>query len=148
MDKSGNNIAGGAGIPIEDPPFRVGKKFSPQPKPLNASGQQWTCGVEARDRLATHIAGLEIRCVSTDIDVYGREFALCSVAGEDLNGWMVREGWALAYVKYSLPTSLSRNRPEHDRVDYGKAHSLRPGIGVTATTRWLSSERSVLTRLF
>jgi len=68
---------------------------------LNASGQQWTCGLEARDRLAAHIAGREIRCVSTDIDVYGRELALCSVAGEDLNGWMVREGWALAYVKYS-----------------------------------------------
>jgi len=68
---------------------------------LNASGQQWTCGLEARDRLAAHIAGREIRCVSTAIDVYGRELALCSVAGEDLNGWMVREGWALAYVKYS-----------------------------------------------
>ena len=67
---------------------------------LNASGQQWTCGLEARDQLAAHIAGREIRCVSTAID-YGRELGLCSVAGEDLNGWMVREGWALAYVKYS-----------------------------------------------
>jgi len=68
---------------------------------LNASGKQWTCGLEARDRLAAHIGGREIRCVSTAIDVYGRELALCSVAGEDLNGWTVREGWALAYVKYS-----------------------------------------------
>jgi endonuclease YncB( thermonuclease family) len=68
---------------------------------LNASGQQWTCGIEARDRLAAHIAGREIRCVSIEIDVYGRDLALCSAAGEDLNGWMVREGWALAYVKYS-----------------------------------------------
>ena len=68
---------------------------------LNAGGQQWTCGIEARDRLAAHIAGREITCVSTDIDVYGREVARCSVADEDLNGWMVREGWALAYVKYS-----------------------------------------------
>jgi endonuclease YncB( thermonuclease family) len=68
---------------------------------LNAGGQQWTCGIEARDRLAAHIAGREITCVSIDIDVYGREVARCSVADEDLNGWMVREGWALAYVKYS-----------------------------------------------
>ncbi|MGN6747622.1 MAG: thermonuclease family protein [Xanthobacteraceae bacterium] len=66
---------------------------------LNASGQQWTCGLEARDRLAAHVAGREIRCVSTDIDVYGRELARCTVVGEDLNGWMVR--WALAYVRYS-----------------------------------------------
>jgi len=68
---------------------------------LNASGQHWACGIEARDRLNAHIAGREISCVSTEVDVYGRELARCSVAGDDLNGWMVREGWALAYVKYS-----------------------------------------------
>ena len=68
---------------------------------LNASGGHWTCGIDARDRLAAHIAGHEIKCVSNGTDVYKRELGLCSLAGEDLNGWMVREGWALAYVKYS-----------------------------------------------
>ena len=90
---------------------------------LNASGQQWTCGLEARDRLAAHIAGREIRCVSTDIDVYGRELALCSVAGEDLNGWMVREGWALAYVKYSSAYVSVEEQARTRQADYGKAHS-------------------------
>jgi endonuclease YncB( thermonuclease family) len=68
---------------------------------LSANGKPWTCGIEARDRLAAHIAGRKITCVSTGIDVYRRELARCSVVDEDLNGWMVREGWALAYVKYS-----------------------------------------------
>jgi endonuclease YncB( thermonuclease family) len=68
---------------------------------LNASGDRWTCGIEARDRLIAHIATREIICVSSEHDVYGRELGQCSVAGEDLNGWMVRQGWALAYVKYS-----------------------------------------------
>ena len=27
--------------------------------------------------------------------------AVCSAAGEDLNAWMVRQGWALAYRHYS-----------------------------------------------
>jgi hypothetical protein len=26
---------------------------------------------------------------------------VCSVAGDDLNAWMVHEGWALAFVRYS-----------------------------------------------
>ena len=30
-----------------------------------------------------------------------RTLATCNLAGEDLNGWMVQQGWALAYVKYS-----------------------------------------------
>jgi endonuclease YncB( thermonuclease family) len=68
---------------------------------LNASGDRWTCGIEARDRLIAHIAAREISCVSNENDVYGRELGHCSVAGEDLNGWMVRQGWALAYLKYS-----------------------------------------------
>ena len=68
---------------------------------LNSSGSRWTCGIEARDRLIAHIAGREIACTSNGIDVYSRTLARCSLAGEDLNNWMVQEGWALAYVKYS-----------------------------------------------
>ena len=33
---------------------------------------------------------------------YDRRAAVCSVDGEDLNAWLVREGLALAYRKYSL----------------------------------------------
>ena len=68
---------------------------------LNATGARWTCGIEARDQLAAHIAGREISCSSSGIDAYRRTLGICSVAGEDLNAWMVREGWALAYVNYS-----------------------------------------------
>lgn len=68
---------------------------------LNAAGTRWTCGIEARDRLAAHIAGKEIACTSTGIDVYRRALGTCKLMSENLNEWMVREGWALAYVKYS-----------------------------------------------
>lgn len=68
---------------------------------LNAHGVHWTCGIDARDQLAAHIAGRVIECSSHGIDAYRRTLALCSLAGEDLNSWMVQQGWALAYVKYS-----------------------------------------------
>jgi endonuclease YncB( thermonuclease family) len=68
---------------------------------LNASGARWACGIDARDQLAAHIAGREINCTPSGTDVYRRTLAICYLAGEDLNGWMVQEGWALAYVKYS-----------------------------------------------
>ena len=35
------------------------------------------------------------------LDRYGRTLALCSVAGEDLNAWMVQQGWAAAFIRYS-----------------------------------------------
>jgi endonuclease YncB( thermonuclease family) len=68
---------------------------------LNANGVHWACGIDARDRLAAHIAGRDIECSSHGVDAFHRTLAICYLAGEDLNGWLVRQGWALAYVKYS-----------------------------------------------
>jgi endonuclease YncB( thermonuclease family) len=35
------------------------------------------------------------------MDVYRRVLADCRLDDEDLNAWMVRQGWALAFVRYS-----------------------------------------------
>jgi endonuclease YncB( thermonuclease family) len=68
---------------------------------LDAQGERWTCGIAARERLSAHIAGRAITCASQGEDRYGRTLATCSASGENLSAWMVREGWALAYVQYS-----------------------------------------------
>jgi endonuclease YncB( thermonuclease family) len=68
---------------------------------LDASGVRWTCGIDARDRLVAHIAGRQVSCTPSGTDAYKRTLGTCKLAHEDLNGWMVQEGWALAYVKYS-----------------------------------------------
>jgi endonuclease YncB( thermonuclease family) len=68
---------------------------------LNAKGAHWACGIEARDQLAAHIGGREIRCSSSGIDAYRRTLATCYFGEENLNAWMVKQGWAVAYVKYS-----------------------------------------------
>ena len=68
---------------------------------LNANSVRWTCGIEARNQLAAHIAGREISCTSNGIDAYKRMLGRCRLADEDLNGWMVQAGWALAYIRYS-----------------------------------------------
>lgn len=35
------------------------------------------------------------------MDRYGRIVSVCHAHGEDLNGWMVANGWAMAYRDYS-----------------------------------------------
>jgi endonuclease YncB( thermonuclease family) len=44
---------------------------------LNANGDHWTCGIEARDQLAVHIGGRDIRCSSNGIDAYQRTLGTC-----------------------------------------------------------------------
>jgi len=68
---------------------------------MNQNGDKWTCGIDARDRLENRIAGRSIRCSPNGTDVYQRSLATCWLAGQNLNAWMVQEGWALAYLKYS-----------------------------------------------
>jgi hypothetical protein len=68
---------------------------------LNGNRKRWTCGIEARDRLADHIGNRPIDCVPNGADAYDRTLAICTIRGESLNAWMVQQGWALAFVRYS-----------------------------------------------
>jgi len=67
---------------------------------LDERGARWSCGLSARDALAGRIAGNTVTCVSTEHDRYRRALAHCST-DVDLNRFMVRVGFALAYVHYS-----------------------------------------------
>ena len=69
---------------------------------LNEKAIRWNCGIEARDQLAAHIAGREIKCTSNGADALPQKLATCYLAGEDLNGWMVQQGWALPYFRQSF----------------------------------------------
>ena len=60
-----------------------------------------SCGRVAADFLADRIDGQRIECSVAAIDDYDRSIASCSHQGEDVSGWMVREGYALAFVRYS-----------------------------------------------
>ena len=64
-------------------------------------GQRWPCGERASRALADRVAGNDVECQETDRDRYGRIVAVCRLWGRDLNAWLVREGWALAYRRYS-----------------------------------------------
>ena len=51
--------------------------------------------------LSDKIGNRTVACEPRDKDQYGRIVAVCRAGGEDLNKWMVAQGWALAYRKYS-----------------------------------------------
>lgn len=67
----------------------------------NASGASWPCGKKATAALRAHIAGRKVTCFSQTRGRYGRWISVCYVGNRDLNAWMVRHGWALAYRTYS-----------------------------------------------
>jgi endonuclease YncB( thermonuclease family) len=64
-------------------------------------GKATPCGRRAAFALATKIGRQVVECRPKDEDRYGRVVAVCGVGGEDINAWMVAQGWALAYRYYS-----------------------------------------------
>src|SRR6266576_2507001 len=66
-----------------------------------AAGSQYRCGQQAALAPADQIGSKTVDCAPRDVDQYGRVVAVCSAGSEDLNAWMVRQGWALAYRHYS-----------------------------------------------
>ncbi len=65
-------------------------------------GKPWQCGKDATNALAKKIARLPLTCEDLGRDRYERIIARCTVADEDIGAWMVSEGLALAYRRYSL----------------------------------------------
>ena len=64
-----------------------------------AWGRTWDCGAAATEALMSRAA--DMSCSGSETDRYGRSIGVCSAGGEDLNAWLVSQGWALAYRQYS-----------------------------------------------
>jgi endonuclease YncB( thermonuclease family) len=64
-------------------------------------GKEFRCGQRAALALSDEIGNRVVNCEAKDRDRYGRVVAVCLAGGEDINAWMVVNGWALAYWHYS-----------------------------------------------
>ena len=64
--------------------------------------RRWPCGEQATRALSGRIDGRSVACEERDRDRYGRVVAVCRYGGQDVNAWLVREGWAIAYRRYSM----------------------------------------------
>lgn len=68
---------------------------------IDSMGQQYRCGQAAAFALAGHIGRAVVSCDGKEHDRYGRLVGTCSASGDDLSAWMVEQGLAVAYRRYS-----------------------------------------------
>ena len=66
-----------------------------------ASEGKVACGKISRDLLIEKVTNNKISCTDEGKDFYGRVLGECFVNGESLSSYLVREGFAFAYRKYS-----------------------------------------------
>ena len=63
--------------------------------------KSYSCGVISKKKLIDKIENSKIRCISSSKDRYKRYLATCYKENINLNKWMVRNGHAVAYKRYS-----------------------------------------------
>jgi endonuclease YncB( thermonuclease family) len=91
-------------------------------------GKPYRCGQVAALALSDRIGRRPVSCEQRDMDRYGRIVAVCSQSGEDLNGWLVRQGYGVAYRKYSLDYVPQEEAAHSERLGMWSGRFVMPWL--------------------
>ena len=92
-----------------------------------ASEGKVACGKISRDILITKVTNNKISCTDEGKDFYGRVLGECFVNGESLSRYLVREGFAFAYRKYSDKFILDEEYAKSNRLGRWAMKCQYPG---------------------
>jgi len=96
------SVIDGDTIEIHGERFRIEGIDAPESSQICLNGsRQWRCGQQSAAALDHLLEHEVVACVVLGQDKYRRNLGECRMGGTDIADWMVREGWAVAYRKYS-----------------------------------------------
>jgi len=132
------SVIDGDTIEIRGTRFRLQGVDTPEHAQLcrDRSGKEYRCGQVAANALADKIGAGNVACDPITTDRYRRTVAICRLGAEDLNGWLVGEGFGIAYRRYSTAYA--------DREEAAKA--ARRGLwggSFTPPWAWRKGERAM-----
>ena len=84
---------------------------------VRPNGERWRCGQQSSFALSDRIGRATVRCQARDRDRYDRVVAVCFKGTEDLNRWMVANGWAAAYRRYSVDYVADEDAARRKRIN-------------------------------
>jgi len=120
-------IVDGDTIKVGSIPVRLDGIDAPEDRQTcERGGNSYACGKQATKALANLIAGQPVQCEIERRDTYGRALGICTVANTELNGSMVRGGWALAFVKYSDRYAADQAEAEKAKVGIWAGSFIKP----------------------
>ena len=80
------------------------------------NNENWNCGIKSEKALKNFILDREVSCKIIDIDRYKRFIGICFVNNENINKYMVKNGWAIAYRYYSLEYVKDEERAKENNA--------------------------------
>ena len=91
------------------------------------SFKEYRCGIVAAEALIKKINKNQVRCrVQDRLDRYRRYIGVCFVEEINLNQWMVRNGHAVAYIRYSKEYIPDEDFARKNKLGLWQGRFLRP----------------------
>lgn len=114
-------------ITIDGTRIRLGGIDAPERSQLcGKGGKAYRCGQQAGVSLRDKIGERVVTCLPVDEDRYRRVVAICYASGEDLNRWMIRQGFATAYRRYSRGYEPDEDTARSARVGFWAGEFRNP----------------------
>ena len=88
--------------------------------------KDYSCGRVSKEKLITKIDTTEIKCISSSKDRYKRYIATCYKGKTNLNQWMVRNGFAIAYRRYSKKYAPDEEFAKENKLGLWKGKFMEP----------------------
>ena len=91
------------------------------------NSKEYNCGVEATTALVKIIDRKKVLCkVQDKLDRYKRYIGVCFAGDINLNRWMVRNGYAVAYRKYSKDYIEEENHAKKNKLGLWSGSFIHP----------------------
>ena len=89
--------------------------------------KEYSCGKEATNALKKKIGGNSVTCkVQDKLDRYKRYIGVCFLGDVDLNEWMVKNGYAVAYRRYSKDYVEDENYAKKKKIGLWSGSFIHP----------------------
>ncbi len=88
--------------------------------------EDYYCGEHSKENLEAKVKGSNIKCISFTKDRYKRYLAKCFKGEINLNRWMVRNGHAVAYRRYSKEYIPDEDFAKQNKLGLWQGKFLKP----------------------
>ena len=125
--KGKTRVVDGDTIHIKSNKIRLHGIDAPETKQTcKIDNEEWYCGKQSTKELKKLINKQNVECVINDVDVYNRYIAICYIDEININQWMVKNGWAIAYRYYSKDYINEEEYANNNKLGIWKSKFIEP----------------------
>ncbi len=89
--------------------------------------RDYKCGEKSTNALKKKIKNKKIRCLIQDKkDRYKRNIGICYLKRQDINSWLVKNGYAIAYRRYSKKYIIDEQYAEDNKLGIWQGTFMEP----------------------